>query len=437
MRRRLAGLGLAGCLLATAAGCPADEGERPEPSSSAGPSAGPSSGSVAPDRPTEATTGLPAYGGPPPGAPPSSGPLTTLTAAVDLTPAAPGVFVSPDAAVAAPDGGAYVVLTPEEPGQDSLLVTVGPAPGGPAVTGSVPFPRLDDVWGLHLLPDGTVAVAGELTPVEKGQGDYGFELVDPRAGHLATAGVVPHEEGTVSSSGRSALSADGRRLHLFLSTEARTVTHERLVSVDVATRRVIAARDLADDVAAVSLYRAGNQVAGLLPRPDGGATLVFDASPTQVREQRIPTLLRYDPQLEPAGEPVRVTSLSERAETQDVVGGVDGTVFLLVEVPDGAWILAVPDGGGAGPVLVALDDRIYDYALSVEPGQGWALLPAFEGARAVDLRTGEVRTPVDVGCSWRRDVRAILPGWNGVGALLLGKCDTPRVRTPMLWFVGP
>ena len=100
---------------------------------------------------------------------------------------------------------------------------------------------------------------------------------------------------------------------------------------------------------------------------------------------------------------------------------------------EGAWILAVPDAGGAGPVLVQLADHLYDYALTVEPAQVWALLPAYEGARAVDLTTEEVRGPVDVGCPGQ-DVRAMVPAVDG--ALLIGECNSPRTRTQMLWIVG-
>jgi hypothetical protein len=62
------------------------------------------------------------------------------------------------------------------------------------------------------------------------------------------------------------------------------------------------------------------------------------------------------------------------------------------------------------------------------------LLPAFEGARAVDLTTGEIRPSVDVGCPGQ-DVRAIVPAPNG--ALLIGECNSPRTRTQMLWLLGP
>jgi hypothetical protein len=96
----------------------------------------------------------------------------------------------------------------------------------------------------------------------------------------------------------------------------------------------------------------------------------------------------------------------------------------------------VPDGGGAGPVLAQLEQPFYDYALVVEPGQVWALLPAPTGARAVDLTTGTLRSPVDLGCPGQ-DVRAMVPGSGGRGALLVGECNSPRTRTQMLWILSP
>ena len=104
-RRRYAAVALTGCLLALLSGCPAPTD----------PEAGPStSGQALPGRPTNASTDLPAYAGPPPAAPPSTGPLTRVRGAVDLTPATPGVFAREVAAVAAPDGGAFVLLTPAD-----------------------------------------------------------------------------------------------------------------------------------------------------------------------------------------------------------------------------------------------------------------------------------------------------------------------------------
>jgi hypothetical protein len=68
-------------------------------------------------------------------------------------------------------------------------------------------------------------------------------------------------------------------------------------------------------------------------RPLGGATVVFDASPTDVETDRIPTLLPFDAGLQPDGGAGRATDLAEGAESQAVTAA-----------------RAIPDGGGAGPL---------------------------------------------------------------------------------------
>jgi hypothetical protein len=85
-------------------------------------------------------------------------------------------------------------------------------------------------------------------------------------------------------------------------------------------------------------------------------------------------------------------------------------------------------------VLVQLKDPRYDYALVVEPAQVWGLVPAPEGARAINLTTGEARPPIDLGCPGQ-DVRAMVPAGDS-GALLIGVCNSPRTRTQMLWVLG-
>ena len=120
---------------------------------------------------------------------------------------------------------------------------------------------------------------------------------------------------------------------------------------------------------------------------------------------------------------MRATGLAEGAETQSVAGAADGTVFLMVAVRDGAWLLGVPDGGGAGPLLAQLEDRIYAYALVVEPAQVWAVLPAATGTLALDLTTGELRGPLAVDCTPKLDVRALYPASTG-------RADDRRVRHP-------
>jgi hypothetical protein len=356
-----------------------------------------------------------------------------VQAAVDLGPAIPGYGTRAEVALAAPDGGAYVVVSPTQSGTPQRLVTVAGAAGGFAIIRSVPIPEITDVSALHLLPDGTVAVTGRLQPVGEPDAGYGFHVVDPVTGAARTTSF-PYGTGAVSSFGRTALAPDGRTLYLFLSVFTQPRPRERLVAVDPLSGAVQAEQDIDDEVAAVSRTPAGSEVTGLVARPGGGVTLALDAVPDRTRSDRIPTLLTFDARLVPVGEPVGVTTLSEGGETQAVAAGADGTVFLVVEVTEGAWILAVPDAGGAGPVLVQLADHLYDYALTVEPAQVWALLPAREGARAVDLTTEEVRGPVDIGCPGQ-DVYSMVPAVDG--ALLLGQCNSPRTRTQMLWFLGP
>jgi hypothetical protein len=315
-------------------------------------------------------------------------------------------------------------MDPADRALPQSLVTVR----GDAIAGVVPVPRIADVWGLHVLGDGAVAVTGQLA--DEG---YGLRVVDPATGAVRTTVLLAARDDVRSSTGRSALSPEA--LYVFLSVVTDAGVREALLAVDVATGRVRAERDVSDDVAATSTFPVGDQLAGLLPRPAGGVTLVFDASPTEVPEDRIPTLLRYDSDLEPAGPASRATDLSEGAETQSVAGADDGTVFLLVAVDDGSWLLAVPDGGGAGPLLAQLEDRVYGYALTVEPAQVWAALPSPVGVRAVDLTTGDTVGPLGLGCFRRLDVRDLYPATSG--ALVIGECDSPREDTQFLWFLIP
>jgi hypothetical protein len=208
------------------------------------------------------------------------------------------------------------------------------------------------------------------------------------------------------------------------------------VAVDSISGTVLRDRDLSHDVSTASGAPMGHDVAGLVSRPRGGVTLVFDALPDVTDGKRIPTLLAYDALLTPVGGPRRATGLAERVQTMAVASGIDGTVFLVVALTGAAWVLAVPDGGGAGPVLVQIMDSSDVPALVVEPAQVWGLLSTPAGARAVDLTSGTVSAPVDLGCP-AQDVRAIFPGSGGTGALLIGECNSSRPGTETLWIVRP
>jgi hypothetical protein len=422
MTRRLVMAALTGCLLMAVTGCPAPQERSAEETRPA-----PSAVDTLPGRPTDASTDLPSYTGPPADAPPSDGPLTTLTAAVDLSAAAPEAGAVAAYAVGTPDGGAHVVLGP---GAQPVahLATVGPTTGGLEVTGWVPVPGVARVLGLHLLPDGTVLLAA-LQPAQ----DHvvvGFAVVDPTTGLLRSAVVSPAPADVGAAA--SAVSADGRTLFLFWSVVGdRTASAERLVTVDVADGDVRAVRDLGGEIAALSVESAGRGLIGLVPLPDGGVALATHVFPVAGDRRAIPTLIGYGDDLEPAGA-ARATAYEEDAEIYSYATTADGTVFLLAEVTDDVWITAVPARGGAGPVLAQLQSWFFRDALYVEPAQVWALLPSYEGAVPLDLTTGELGAPVDLGCLPGREVRAMTAGADG--AVLLGGCDE---RTPMLWFVGP
>jgi hypothetical protein len=358
-----------------------------------------------------------------------------VRAAVDLTPGADTASFRAEAVVAAPGGSAYVLLASDDGSAAPRLVTVGRSGTAPAVLRSVPTPGVGSVWGLYRSPGGQVLVAGRVGAVGPGRGGYGFDVVDPASGKLRETVVVPYAAGTTFSFGRSGLSADGRTLYLFVSVILGQVPDERLLAVDVATGAVRADRPLAADLRPVTLTPIGNAVSALVPRPHGGVTLAFDAMPARSPLQQMPTLLSFDAGLRPVGSAVRAIDRAEGAQTRAVTVAADGTVFLGVQVAQEAWILAVPDRGGAGPVLAQVAKSRFDDALVVEPAQVWGLMPAPEGARAIDLTNGTFGPPVDLGCGWH-DVRAIAPGSDG-GALLIGVCNSSRTRTQMLWMLGP
>ncbi|WP_448627792.1 hypothetical protein [Geodermatophilus sp. URMC 64] len=381
---------------------------------------------TAPDPP--AAEPAPATAAPPPTTRPRSadgGPQLVLRAAVDLSPALPGRPAEVVSAVAAPDGGAHVVLQPAD-GTDPVLATVE---GGGALVRAVPVPRLAQVFGVHLLPTGEVLVAGQFPRPGR---DYGFAAVDPATGAARTAVVVPYEEGTAFTFGRSALSADGAALYLFVATAVDDRNLDLLVAVDPRTGAFLGGRDLLEEVREVSGYPVGTYSGGLLARPDGGVTLAFDTWEADTFAGPDPGLLSYDAALEPAGDPVRLPIGNARADLQAAALGPDGTVYLTVQPPNGDLLAAVR--GGVVTDVLDIGGHGYDDAVVVDPA-GWALLPARGGARTVDLATGAVGR-LDVGCPSAEPVLDVLPGAGPSRALLLGRCDVRAPGTPMLWLVG-
>jgi hypothetical protein len=356
-------------------------------------------------------------------------PLTALRGTVAL-PAPDGAAAVATGAVGTADGGAHVLVTPsnDRPGQS--LVTVD---GRYAVTGAVPLPGLGPAWDVHLLPDGRVLISGEF---RTGVPGYGFVAIDPVTGRAQRSLVIPFEEGTSLANGRSVLSPDGATVYLLLGTYVEERRLSLLVAADVATGRLLGGRDLFEEVRAASTTPISPFSIWLFARPDGGAAVLFDALPRDTF-LLTPTLLRYDAALEPTGAAVFLTDRSGNAETQAAAEAGDGTLVVSTEVQNGHRLLVLPPGGREATPLLDLPGRTFDYALTVEPALGWALLPDRSGARAVDLATGGV-TPVDLRCGSGLEVRDLVPAARGDGgALIIGRCDDPRPGTPMVWFTGP
>jgi hypothetical protein len=362
-------------------------------------------------------------------APMGPGPVTGLLTAVDLSPAVPGVPTTAIAAVGTPDGGAFVLLSPPDPAVPHYLATVARTGSGYAVTGSVPIPRLRPVWGLHVSANGTVLVAGQLRGEQAG---YGFLTVDPAGGAVRTTVVIPFEDGTDLAFGSSALSLDGETVTLLLSSVADGRRLDLLMSAAASDGRIVGGRDLLEEVRAVPESGIGPWSTWLLARPDGGVTAVFDAYPPGADILGVPTAVHYDDLLEPVGGAVGLTGAAASAQLRAVAGAADGTVFARVEARERNWLLALPPGASSGTRLLDLGGPAPDGAIVVDPAQGWALLPAAGGARAVDLATGG-STPVDLGCPV--EVTQLLPGGGEASALILGRCDTRVGGSPTLWLL--
>lgn len=338
-------------------------------------------------------------------------PAAVLTGAVDLSAASGGVPASATAAVAEPDGGADVVVTPDDSGLPVRLVTLDAALRPIA---AVAVPELDRLWDLYGLPDGSVLLAGEL------RAGLGFALLDPRTGAHRDVVVRPPADGPMS--GGSLLSPDGRTVYLLLDDE--------LVAVDVASGAVVAHRDLTDDVGAVSGWQLPAYATWLVAAP-AGVGLVFDAWPDET-DAAVPAVLAFGPDLVPV--PSAGVLNGPSGSVAAVATAAGGTLFLMVSGADGAHVLALPAGEEEATTLVRLDPSVLGYALAVDPWQGWAMTPAPGGVQAVNLVTGGSRR-VDVGCALDGTVRALAPGRRPTSVLAAGRCDAPATGTPMLWAV--
>jgi hypothetical protein len=282
------------------------------------------------------------------------------------------------------------------------------------------------VFGVHLLSDGEVVITGQFPRPTR---DYGFVAVDPVGGAARTVVADRYERGTAFSFGRSALSGDGTRLYLFVATAVDIRNLDLIVAVDPLTGAFLGGRDLFEERREISGFPVATHSSGLLPRPDGGVTLAFDAWPDGGDVIPDPGLLAYDADLEPVGTPTRLHVPAGASDIQAAAIAPDGTVHLVVQPRDGDLLVTVR--GSTAVDITDLGGHSYDDELAIDPAGDWAVLPSASGARAVDLRTGGIGR-VDVGCSSVEPVSGVQTGAGPTRALLLGRCG----QAPMLWLLG-
>jgi hypothetical protein len=369
-----------------------------------------------------------------------------LAESFDLTAAWPEVQSFVEGVVARPDGGAYVVLRDDDH-TEQRLITVVPDGESYAVAESVTMPAMADEPGLWVLDDGRVLVAGQFRSDSQGgpgdEPDYGFQVIDPETGDVETTVVAPFADHTEYSYQLTALSPDQQTLYLYVSyslfdsTDPDERDSNEMFAVDVSSGEVETSRELGDDLAGISVYDSGVYASALLARPGGGVALVFDLTPSETDDDvQVPSVLFYGADLEIDGAPVELTDGADDAEADVATATPDGTVLVAVSGFGGHPLLAVPDGGDAGSELVDVPANVGTFGLVVEPAAEWALVYYDSEVRPLQLTTGELGDELPLECGGDTDVRQLVPGPGGVGAVIVTECDDDA-RTQLLWFATP
>jgi hypothetical protein len=427
------------CTTTTVAGC-AIPPEAPLPMSDAPPATTPPTGA-----PYVAPSAAPA---------PRSVPPVAVRGEVEVSDGDDGLLAQ--AAVAGPDGGAFVVLTPEVPGEGARLVAVGQREDGDlGVTGQLRLP-VETVYGLHALPGGELLVSGQFRASRahaalscSNPPGYGYAVVDPDDGAVGTTVVIPYggtPDAIESSWGMSSLSADGATLYLSLSRsrEYQAEISELLLAIDVTSGEVLA-RDVDLDLGELAVPPDLTQITDLVMRPGGGVDVLVSAPVDEAWTHVLPLLLRYTADLRPEGT-VALDDSGEAWVSGPTVGD-DGTLFVNLQDGGGGRVVAVAEGSGTVTTVAEHSSPSDQGGLLVSPDRRWALVPEYEGVRAIDLVRGSARGAVRIDCLEGSDgmagtsqpvgIREIVFGADASEALLLGQCDTLGAAPQMLWFVGP
>ena len=321
------------------------------------------------------------------------------------------------------DGAALVLLGRPSP-EPATLVQVS-ADG--RRTRSVPVPGIASAWDLHGLPDGTALVTGVLA----GGTALGFVAVDPATGTASTVTTLPLAEATISVTGGSTLSHDGRTVWLFSSALVDGRFEYLVTGHDLAARELIAARDLFADLRGIHVPHQEVDLVGIDSTAGGELLLAVNTFPSGSSGLWTPTFLVYDAALEPLVPPTDLAPASVGTGTALAVAA-DGTAYVLVRGPVSDTLVALP-----GPARRP-EPRL-EMAGSGAPGdlvidaRGRALLPGGSGARSIDLVTGST-TEIDVGCSGPVTVRDMTTSTGG-RTWMIGGCFVEGRLPTVLWSV--
>jgi hypothetical protein len=324
--------------------------------------------------------------------------------------------------VGTPQGGALVLMGGPPPGPVRRLVTVS---GEGERTNSVAVPGLATAWNLHVLPDGTAVVTGQLA----GENTLGFVAVDVSTGAALRVPALPLDDATTRVEGDSALSPDGRTVWLFSSTLVDGTFGYLVTGHDVTTGAIVRSRDLFAELRGIHVPHQDLDVVGVAAPAGGGVVLAVNIFPPGASSYWTPTMLTYDAALEPVTRPLTLASREAAEPATALAMAADGTAFVLLRGPQMHTLVAVPPGAHAPERRVAMAGFGLTDELALDH-EGRAVLPGRTGARRIDLASGAI-TDIDVGCPGAVTVRALSS--SPAGTWVLGGCFEESTPPAMLW----
>ncbi|MGY1743425.1 MULTISPECIES: hypothetical protein [unclassified Blastococcus] len=373
------------------------------------------------------------------GAGPAGAPAPAAAPDVRVVPLLAPATADRRAALLAPDGddGAVALLRElsDEGGDLSTFVALGlitpegpgSGPDEPGVTAETTVPAVDDPVLVAHSPEGGLTVL---------VGSIGEPGADVRFGFLVLTDSVQTvhvddpqlaDPDTVAA----ALSADGAVLYLLAQDDGAPAV---LFAVDTADGAVLARTD-------VEVPGGGEVTArGLAAVPDGGVVAGVDVGVIDGGAATSATLLRWDADLEPAGEELALAPDTGTSSVHEVAVLDDGTAVAAVSAarPGDEQLRLVAVAGDVLTTVAELPDDFDPGGLAVDPDGGSAYLAVRERDTYVptlvvaDLAGGPATTVDLCRVGFVDDVAVAADG--GV-VWVSGVCDEGTTG-PVVWAVG-